>query len=550
MNKIFSLLIVTSHLVTVYCQNTVGTIYNSPGVSSGYTLLVPVNSEQTFLIDNCGREVNRWNSSYQMGMTAYLTDDGSLYRAGRIINTDMSMGGIGGIIEKFDWNGNLTWQFIVSGTDSVAHHDFCVLPNGHILLLIAYKNPISEAFNLGKDTIYTSDSTLYNEAIVEIEPIGFNQANVVWRWHVWDHLIQDRDANKPNFGVVADHPHKMNINYLGYGVDNGRDWMHANSIDYHPQFNQVVISFRNTNEFWIIDHSTTTQEAANSIGGIYGKGGDILYRWGNPAAYDRGNQSNRQLIGQHKVMWIPEGLPGEGNILLFNNGENISYSSIFEISTPVNSSGFYQTPSQQAFDPPLPLWIYNDSLNTLFNSGRLSSAQRLPNGNTLICSGQNGYLTELDSLNNITWSYRNPVTNTGIVSQGNTVPNGINSLFNATKYSPEHPAFIGKTLVVSDPIELNFNLSYCEIANVGKETMEKNDWVTLFPNPTSEEIKLDALIPIKSVYLMDSQGKELLLKESNSSPMKINIENVAPGCYTIVVINEFGDLKRLKFNKF
>jgi hypothetical protein len=530
-------------------QNTVGTLINSAETFNGYTLLAAINSQQTYLIDNCGREIKRWDSNYQMGMAAYLSEDGSLYRAGRIINNDMMMGGIGGVIERYDWDGNLTWQYFCSSTDSVAHHDFKLLPNGNILLLVAYKKSFNDAVANGRDPSLLVDSTLFSEAILEIQPIGSDSATVVWRWDAWDHLIQDFDSTRLNFGVIADHPNRMNINYLGSSI--GRDWLHGNSVDYNPQLNQIVIGFRHINEFWIIDHSTTTVESSSSFGGIYQKGGDLLYRWGNPATFNRGTQLNQVLIGQHKVEWIPQGYRGGGNIVLFNNGDNNGYSIAMEVKPPMVTPEFYTNAGTNGYGPDLPEWEYTDSSNPLFNSGRLSSVKRLPNGNTLICSGQNGYLTELDSLNNITWLYRNPVTSTGIISQGNTVQNGVNSIFNASKYSPEYPAFIGKTLVASDPIELNFNLSNCEIAHVVNEPMEEFDWVTLFPNPSSDELSLDALFPIKSVSLMDFQGKQLPLCATYLSLMtvKIDIENIPPGSYIMYVTNELGYSKKLLFNK-
>lgn len=58
-----------------------------------------------------------------------------------------------------------------------------------------------------------------------------------------------------------------------------------NGIDYNPVLDQIALSTHNLNEWYIIDHSTTTAEAATSSGGNSGKGGDLLYRWGNPAAY-------------------------------------------------------------------------------------------------------------------------------------------------------------------------------------------------------------------------------------------------------------------------
>ena len=80
-----------------------------------------------------------------------------------------------------------------------------------------------------------------------------------------------------------------------------------------------MLSSRNRSEVYIVDHSTTTDEASSNSGGTYGKGCDFLYRWGNPQNYDRGSDNDQILRGQHSAIWIPENFPGEGNILLFNN---------------------------------------------------------------------------------------------------------------------------------------------------------------------------------------------------------------------------------------
>ena len=121
-----------------------------------------------------------------------------------------------------------------------------------------------------------------------------------------------------------------------------KDWMHCNSIDYNESLQQIVIGSRSMSEFYIIDHSTTTTQASSSSGGIYGRGGDFLYRWGNPQVYNKGNSSNRRLFGQHDVQWIEDGLVDEKKILIFNNGQSRGYSSVEIVNTQFQNSGYYQ----------------------------------------------------------------------------------------------------------------------------------------------------------------------------------------------------------------
>ena len=138
---------------------------------------------------------------------------------------------------------------------------------------------------------------------------------------------------------IVNHPELLNINYLTQ-----KDWLHCNGVDYNPILDQVVISSHNTNEWYVIDHSTTTAQAASHSGGNSGKGGDFLYRWGNPAAYQA--TGTKYLNVTHDAHWIPE-FPGvsfskSGRLTGFNNqGVSTSQSCADQIITPYDGNYNY-----------------------------------------------------------------------------------------------------------------------------------------------------------------------------------------------------------------
>ena len=172
-----------------------------------------------------------------------------------------------------------------------------------------------------------------------------------------------------------------------------------------------MLSTYEFSEIWIIDHGTTTAEAAAHEGGKYDKGGDLLYRWGNPRAYRAGRVKDQRLFGQHNAQWIAKGLPGEGHVLVFNNGMKRiggAYSSVDEIVLPVDDKGRYDYTPGKAFGPDKAVWSYSAPKRIDFYAPFISGAQRLPNGDTLICSGTNGTVFEVTPKDEIVWKYVNP----------------------------------------------------------------------------------------------------------------------------------------------
>lgn len=526
-------LLVILLLINVYSfsQNTFGTIAIEPDVFEAYTL-ISINNK-SFLFNNCGEVINEWQSNFLPGNAVYLLENGDLLRTGRTNSTTISFGGRGGVIEKYSWDGDLIWQFFYDTPQYRQHHDVYPMPNGNILILAATLMTAEEAIQAGRNPALLQQGELYNQQIIEVTPVGFNDANIVWEWNIKDHLIQDFDNTKDNFGNVGLNPNKLDINFLN-GLSGNANWLHFNSIQYDEVLDQIVISSRNLSEIYIIDHSTTTAQSATSNGGIYGKGGDFLYRWGNPQAYRQGNESARKLFGQHYPHRIPPGLNNEGKIILFNNGNGRTplFSEVFIIDTPFDSLGVYSYESNTMFGPSTPDYVYIDSEDvTNFYSPILSSAQVLPNGNMLICSGGRGIIFEINPDEEIVWKYIVPVNNeTGVIAeQGQSTQGFLNQTFRAIKYSPDYPAFAGKDLTPGNPIELNPDLTPCNNLSVDEFS---NTNVKIWPNPTSDYINIYANGRIGKVQIFNILGKNIL---QTTNTNLIEVSSFETGVYFLQI---------------
>ena len=371
---------------------------------AGYTLFSPTSSTETYLIDIEGDVVHSWSSSYEPGQAVYLLGVGSILRTARVAEGG---GGAGGGVQRIAWDSTLLWEYVCSGGDTLQHHDIEPMPNGNVLILMWEYKTRAEAVAAGRDPALIRGTHITTEYILEVRPDGSSGGEIVWMWRLWDHLIQDFDSSKDNYGDVAAHPELVDLNFPQRRTD---DWAHANSVDYNEELDQILISSRALHEIWIIDHSTTTEEAAGHEGGASGMGGDILYRWGNPMSYRAGGSEDRKFYGQHDAQWVEKGRPGEGDIIVFNNGVGRpegDYSSIDEIIPPVDEYGTYYLEPGGAFGPEEPVWTYTaDPPESLF-ADRISGTQRLRNGNTLICDGPSGRFLEVTPAGETAWEYLN-----------------------------------------------------------------------------------------------------------------------------------------------
>jgi hypothetical protein len=421
-------------------NRTVGLLMCSPEASPGYTLFAPIQFTETYLVDIDGKMVHSWSSDYQPGESVYLEDNGHLLRTAKdTIGTPFNAGGAGGRVEEFDWDGTLVWSFGYKSETHLQHHDIERLPSGNVLMIAWELKTQAEALAAGRDPTKLADAGVWVDHLIEVDP---TTDAIVWEWHIWDHLVQQYDETQGNYGIVADQPGRIDFNRT---LDDGVDWNHVNGLDYNAELDQIVVSSHHQDELWIIDHNTTTAEAA-------GPAGDLLYRWGNPQMYDAGAPADTLLSGQHDPEWIAEGLPGAGNIILFNNGVDWGYSQAYEITPAVEADGSYPRTAGEAWGPVGPTWTYEDPDG--FFSSFISGVQRLPNGNTLICEGALGRFFEVTVDGEIVWEFVNPVDSGGPVAQG-TSPGGFGFLvFRADRYAPDYMAFEGKDLSSQGSIQL------------------------------------------------------------------------------------------------
>jgi hypothetical protein len=539
-------------MLGAFAQRTVGTIsYDPMKAYDGYNLFYPHNQPNVYLLDNCGRIVHVWedDASFRPGNTAYLMENGNLIKTKRpaaVANDPIWAGGGGATVEIRSWDNDLLWTFTLNDSLYRLHHDIEPLPNGNILMLAWEKKTAEEAIQAGRDTSLLPDGELWPDYLIEVEPVGESDFNIVWEWHIWDHLVQDYDATKDNFGVVVDAPSKMDINYTSN--DGGADWMHSNSIDYNEDLRQVLISIPFFDEVWVIDHSTSTEQAAGETGGLAGRGGEILYRWGNPAVYDSGTAEDQTLFFNHDAHWVDQFLdfshPDYGKIAVFNNRVGADYSTVNIFTPPFDMYSWGYTQSGSTFGPDEFDWTAQHPVDsTLMWSTGLSSIQVLPNGNTLICVGRFGYVFEMTPDEEIVWEYKTPLMGGNPVSQGDTLAINNNLTFKVTRYPADYEAFDGRDLDGEAYIELNPDIAFC--ASVGTELDNVSQYqLKLFPNPAKDQLVIEWEGGLwVDIEIIDILGRRVDYFIASGGRKYHNIAHLQQGMY-YVRVNQ-SDLQKL-----
>ena len=460
----------------------------------GYALYNLSKSSTTFLIDKDGEVAKSWNCNNNANYALFLKGDGNLIRQGVVSGAFLRGAAYGGIIEEYDKDENVVWSFTYSTADHQSHHDFTVLPNGNVLLTAWEVKSVAELAAAGKST--TSEK--WPTHFIEVQQDGTG-GKIVWEWHLWDHMIQDVDANKPNYGVVADHPELMNINVAGQTSRRDGDWFHVNGIDYNAELDQIAFTSRFMSEIFIIDHSTTTAEAASHTGGNSGKGGDFLFRYGNPSNY---GSSTAQAIpaAVHDVRWIEnDGRPNGGWLQFFNNEGGTQGESTVDAINP-ERNGYNYTFSNGSYLPTSHQWRHE----CLASSSGQSASDRLSNGNVFVAVSKQ-YMYEVDSNDNLVWQYNDDP------------PKGFRRECN-------HPGIIA---LLDNP---------CDVEITGVEGVVAMS-VKVSPNPSYGSISVSGLETVLDfvIRITDMVGKVVLQSRNQTELSLTNIEN---GQYVVSVLTE------------
>jgi hypothetical protein len=531
--SILAFLILASFTLTG--QRTLGLMLNNSNAYNGYTLWT--SGMDAYLVDNCGYLINRWSTGFIPGLSCYILENGNLLRAGKINSSSFNGGGAGGRLEEYDWDGNLVWATNFTFDIEHAHHDFEPLPNGNILVILWARKENNVIVAAGRNPSWQPTRGLWTTKIIEIQKSGSASYDVVWEWDLFDHIIQDFDNTKPNYGIVADHPELLDLNLNGnQGLS---DWAHINAIDYNQELDQIALSANHFSEVFIIDHSTSTAEAASHSGGRWGKGGDILYRFGNPQNYDSGTSSDRKFYAQHDARWVPKGYPNEGKLTVFNNGRGRpggSYSTVDMWSTPMDEDGNYIMDGP-AYGPDTLDWSYESVNRRDFFSSNVSGAHALPNGNMMICSGRQGNFFEVTPEKETVWFYKNPVASGGPLIQGASGNN--TQAFRATKYLEDYIGFEGKDLTPGLPVELDPLPYECEIFE-NQTTIISNTQlvgIQVYPNPVKDILEIIAEPEGRDLHfeIFTIQGQIIKTGQLLLNQTSIDLNNFQNGIYFLKI---------------
>jgi hypothetical protein len=489
------------------------TVFSWAQEFNGYALYNRSNQSTAYLIDKDGGTAHTWSCTRPCNYTVLLKEDGNIVRGAVHSSNELSGAAIGGLVQEYDPSGDVVWEFVYSNDEHCSHHDIAINPINNSVFLIAWEvKSEAELLAAGYDD---PDDEKWPTHIVEVQPDGDGGGEIIWEWHLWDHMIQDIDDTKDNYGVIADHPELMDINAIeeggGPGGPPGGDWYHVNGIDYNAELDQLVFSSRHTSEIYIIDHSTTTAEAAGHTGGNAGKGGDFLYRWGNPSNY--GAPGGAVITAAvHDPRWIQDGRPFEGYIQFFNNSGDGGNSAVDIILPPLSGDGYnYDYTPGEAYLPA----TFAERHSCEENSSGQSASDRMSNGNVFVAvSGE--YMYEVNADGDVIWSY----------GEGPQ---------KAFRYECDHEGILA---VVGD------------LCGLGIDDNKDLNQITVYPNPSNGLVTISGLSNLTnySVEVIDLQGR---IVYAGANQDLLNLEQLDNGIYTLRISTEKGlfAVEQISLNK-
>jgi hypothetical protein len=561
MNKIkftFSFLIAILFAFNANSQQWDGlTYYGNSGSSNGYLIDTTGTTVKTFTYAGFGNN----------GYSTHMMPGGFVWRSVYNPSNSLIGGGMTGRIQKWSYTNTLLWDYTYSSANYCLHHDHCPLPNGNVLV-IAYdvKTP-TDASNAGA----TNSITIWSEKIMELQPVGTNSAIVVWEWKVWDHLVQNVNPAKANYQTsIVDHPELFNINYLTQ-----KDWLHMNGIDYNPMLDQIALSTHNLNEWYIIDHSTTKAEAASHTGGNSGKGGDILYRWGNPSAYQATGLPILSVT--HDAHWIPEGCPNAGYLTGINNkGFTGPKTTVDNIIVP-RADYNYTITTGSAYTPA----SFTNRYTSTGYTSNMGSCEQFPNGNQMICLATSGTIFEINAAGTVLWtkatggtcpqSHRyttcfinNPApaqpsislsgtdlqSTSGVTYQwyvnGNLIPGATNQL-----HTPSQNGIYVVRVTDSNGCVYAYSAGYNYALITGINGVAVKNDISIYPNPTNGLVSIATNLFTYERYnvsVTDVHGKLLMSVENTNT---LDLSELPNGVYFVSVLTESGknENKKIVLNK-
>jgi hypothetical protein len=531
-------------LAAAICSILCFTSVDTHAFSEGYVLTGAYGGTSTVLLDSLGNTAYKWDHSSlpnpKSGYSCYLLKSGHLLRSASVPDGSViqSMAPIQGIIQELDRDGKVLWSYTLASNDSgMLHHDMKIMPNGHIIAVAFVPLTKTKMIAAGIDTVLLKGMTgtkfILSERIIEIDPKAAGGPKIVWQWCIHDHVTPDAQA--------ASHPELFSGSIVTAPFYTNQ-WVHLNGLDYNAEHDLILFSSRVFSECFIIDHNTTTQEAASHTGGKRGKGGDILYRWGNPAHYKASGATKITVL--HCVNWIPNGYPGAGDIIFFHNntesqpgmGTARTCSQVVEIKPPMDDQCNFTKTEGQPFAPTEPTWLFAPT-DTFFSSFAMSSAFRMPNGNTMAhvayppsqggsswgSLGGSSMLFEIDKNKNVTWKY------TLKMGDGDNDGDDQYGAFGSMAQTAFNPA---KIMYYDKNYEGVKNL----LNNVSVQDQEKNRSVL---NPVltqfSGSIHFSGIQGAR-VEIINMQGKKITSVQVTSNSLNLDIGNYSAGHYYAKVV--------------